>query len=105
MTNGDWILEGELLDESVSLRLDEFCARLRVEEHWVGELVAIGALEPRAGFAPAEWSFAATDLPRARTMARLVAELEVNLAGAAVIVDLLEERRQLVRRLRQLLED
>jgi chaperone modulatory protein CbpM len=103
MTNGDWILEGELLDESTCLRLDEFCARLRVEQHWISELVAIGALEPRGGFDSAEWSFALADLPRARALVRLVEELEVNLPGAAIIVELLEERRQLANQLRRLL--
>lgn len=103
MTNGDWILEAELLDERACLRIDEFCARLAVEQRWIRELVEIGALEPRSGFEPADWSFALQDLSRARTMARLVEELEVNLPGAAIIVELLEERRQLANRLRQLL--
>jgi len=34
-----------------------------------------------------------------RAAARLVRDLDVNLAGAAVILDLLEERRRLERRL------
>jgi chaperone modulatory protein CbpM len=102
MTNREWILEAEFVDETTCLRCDEFCARLAVEQHWISELVEIGALEPRSGFEPATWSFAIGDLPRARMMTRLVEELEVNLPGAAIIVELIEERRQLVKRLRQL---
>jgi chaperone modulatory protein CbpM len=102
MTNGDWILKGELLDETVCVRIDEFCARLHVAEDWVVELVALGALEPRSGGEPSAWVFALTDLPRVRVMARLVAELDVNLPGAAIILDLLEERRRLASRVRQL---
>ena len=101
MTNGEWILEAEFVDEATCLRFDEFCARLAVEQDWISELVEIGALEPRGGFEPATWSFAIRDLPRARMIARLVEELEVNLQGAAIIVELVEERRQLVNRLRQ----
>ena len=101
MTNGDWIVAAEFVDEATCLRFDEFCARLAVEQQWISELVEIGALEPRGGFEPASWSFAIGDLPRARMMARLVEELEVNLQGAAIIVELIEERRQLVNRLRQ----
>jgi chaperone modulatory protein CbpM len=101
MTNGDWIVEAEFVDEAACLHFDEFCARLAVQQRWISELVEIGALEPRGGFEPATWVFAIADLPRARMMARLVGELEVNLQGAAIIVELIEERRQLVSRLRQ----
>ena len=104
MTNGEWILEGELLDDtSSSLRFEDFCARLHVEQQWISELVAIGALEPRGGFEPAEWSFPLTELRRARMVARLVDELEVDLHGAVIIADLIEERRRLVGQLQRLL--
>jgi chaperone modulatory protein CbpM len=39
---------------------------------------------------------------RARATARLVNDLGVNLAGVALILDLIEERRQLERRLDEL---
>jgi chaperone modulatory protein CbpM len=101
MTDREWVIEGELLDETASLRLDEFCACLRVEQQWIGELVAIGALEPSGGFEPSEWLFPLRELRRARMMTRLVDELEVDPHGAAIIADLLEERQQLVRQLRR----
>ena len=102
MTNHEWIIEGELLDETTSFRLDEFCACLQVEQQWIGELVAIGAIEPLGGFEPGEWTFPLRELRRARRMTRLIDELEVDPHGAAIIADLLEEREQLVRQLRHL---
>jgi chaperone modulatory protein CbpM len=98
MTTIDRIFEGEMLDESVWYEFAEFCAVLRAERHWVVELVEIGVLEP-SGAGPDGWRFPARDLPRARTTARLVNDLGVNLAGVAIILDLLEERRRLLARL------
>jgi chaperone modulatory protein CbpM len=95
------VLEGQMLDESSWLELREFCACLRVEPGWVGQLVAAGVLEPR-GPSPEAWSFPASALARVRVTVRLVEGLGVNLAGAAVILDLTEQRRGLERRLCQL---
>ncbi len=98
MTTLDRILEGTPLDESTWIEVGDFCAWLSVERHWVASLVEAGVLEPR-GAVPECWSFAASDLQRVRATARLVHDLDVNLAGVAVILDLLEERRRLTRRL------
>jgi chaperone modulatory protein CbpM len=98
MTTLDRILEGTPLDESTWIEVGDFCAWLRVERHWIASLVEAGVLEPR-GAAPESWSFPASDIARVRAAARLVRDLDVNLAGAAVILDLLEERRRLERRL------
>jgi len=98
MTTLDRIIQGLPLDESAWIEVGDFCAWLSVERHWVVSLVEAGVLEPR-GAAPEAWSFPASDLARVRAAARLVRDLDVNLAGAAVILDLLEERRSLTRRL------
>jgi hypothetical protein len=58
-------------------------------------------LEPR-GREPTAWSFPATALARARATVRLIEDLGVNLEAAGIILDLLEERRELEYRLRQL---
>ena len=100
MTTSDRILEGQMLDESVWLECSEFCATLQIERHWVVELVDSGLLEPR-GADPEVWRFPASAIARVRATERLVNDLGVNLAGVAVILDLLEERRQLLARLRQ----
>jgi chaperone modulatory protein CbpM len=104
MTNGDQqqprIFEARVLDDTVTVHVDEFCARLHVERQWIVELVEIGALEPRGGGAePSAWAFTIADVPRVRAMTRLVRDLGVNLSGAALIVELVEERRRLLAKL------
>lgn len=101
MTTLDRIIQGLPLEESAWIEVGDFCAWLRIERHWVVSLVEAGVLEPR-GAAPESWSFPASDLARVRAAARLVRDLDVNLAGAAVILDLLEERRRLEHRLARL---
>ena len=101
MSSIDRVVEGQMLDENAWLEISEFCTFLSVERHWVVELVEAGVLEPR-GPVPEQWSFPASALLRARTSARLVHDLGVNLAGVALILDLIEERRRLEQRLDEL---
>jgi chaperone modulatory protein CbpM len=107
MNTLDRILEATPLDESSWVAITDLCAWVRVERHWVASLVDAGVLEPR-GAAPETWSFPARDVLRVRALKRLVRDLDVNLEGAAVILDLIEERRRLERRialLERLLEE
>jgi len=69
-----------------------------VEPGWVASLVDAGVLEPR-GAGPEAWLFPASDVVRARAVARLLRDLDVNLEGAALILELVEERRRLERRI------
>jgi chaperone modulatory protein CbpM len=93
-------LRGEFLADDDWLRIDEICVRLSVEQQWIIELVELGALDPRGdGNEPAAWLFSRRELPRVLAMTRLVSDLGVNLTGAAIIVELVEERRRLLGRL------
>ena len=98
------VLQARLVEQETSwLHVDELCARLSIERHWIVELVELGALEPRsAGDEPTAWVFPPAAVPRLRTITRLVDDLGVNLAGATLIVELLDERRRLLAQLRQL---
>lgn len=90
-----------LLDEDTTLTLDELCRVAHVKE---GELVALveeGVVQP-VGEDPAHWRFPSATLRRVRTAVSLQHELEVNLAGAALALDLLDEVAQLRARLRVL---
>ena len=107
MTSLDRIFEGMPLDESAWIAVGDLCAWLRVEPHWVVSLVDAGVLEPR-GAGPEAWLFPASDVVRVRAVARLLRDLDVNLEGAALILELVEERRRLERRialLERLLEE
>jgi chaperone modulatory protein CbpM len=57
---------------------------------WVSE----GVLSP-AGASPEDWRFSGNSLQRAKTAARLMHDLELNLPGVALALNLLEELDQL----------
>lgn len=61
------------------------------------EFVAQGVHEPQAGADARDWRFGASEVRRGRAALRLQRELSVNLAGAALALDLLDEL-QLARR-------
>ena len=88
-----------LLDDSVEFTLEELCATCRVTEEFVVEIVAEGIVEP-SGRDRAEWRFSGLALTRVQRVIRLTEEFEVNLPGAALALELLEEVERLRRALR-----
>ena len=98
------ILEGVLLDEKVELTIDELCRACSSSKDWVIELVEEGAIEPigqevRRAQAT-QWIFPASSLKRAQTAMRLQRDLDINLSGIALALDLLNEIEVLKSRLR-----
>lgn len=87
-------LRGTVLDESLTMTLHEVCEVCGVEELRVVEMVREGIadpLDPTAG----TWTFSGIAVTRIRTAHRLQQDLHVNLAGAALALDLLEEIERL----------
>ncbi len=99
MSRVEGVLGGQLLHEQVRWGLREFAVYCRIEHGELVEMIEMGVLEP-LGAEPEQWSFAARDLQRVRTARRLARDLGINLAGIAVILDLLEERERMSVRLR-----
>lgn len=88
--NARKVVSGVVLDERVTLTLTEVCELCGVEESVVVEMVEEGIAEPldqRAG----QWEFTGVAVTRLRTAYRLQRDLHINLAGAALALDLLEE--------------
>jgi chaperone modulatory protein CbpM len=94
------LLSGDLLDEDVELTLGELCRTCQLPAERVYELVEEGIIEP-LGREPAGWRFRWTSVRRVRCVLRLEHDLGVNLAGAALALDLLEELNRLRARLRR----
>jgi len=95
------VLTGHLLDETVYLTLTEISFACRVREDDIIELVEEGIIEPRSA-RQAEWNFPATEPRRAYKAVRLRRDLDINAAGVALVLDLLEEVENLRARLDQL---
>ena len=85
-----------LLDDTVEFSLAELCAACRVTEELVVDLVAEGIVEP-LGHDRAQWRFKGLALVRVQRVLRLQQDVGVNLPGAALALDLLEELERLRR--------
>ncbi|MBA3562687.1 MAG: MerR family transcriptional regulator [Gammaproteobacteria bacterium] len=81
---------GILIDEDLSVSFAELCRYCAIDAGLVIDMVNEGMIEP-AGDAPESWEFHGLAVRRAQVAARLIRDLEINLAGAALAIDLLEE--------------
>ena len=93
------ILNGVVIDEQTRMSLGELCRACSRHAEWVIELVDEGVLEP-SGPSPECWYFSAVALQRALVAARLQHDLGINLAGVALVLDLLDEIETLRAQLR-----
>ena len=91
------ILTGIIVDEHAELTLVELSLACGRPAEWILELVDEGILEPVGQDQP-HWRFHGVSLRRARIVNRLQSDLGVNLAGAALALDLIEEVAELRRR-------
>jgi chaperone modulatory protein CbpM len=85
-----------LVDDSVQFSLAELCAACRVSEEQLVEIVAEGVVEPVGGERE-QWRFSGVALTRIQRVMRLQQEFGVNLPGAALALELLEEVERLRR--------
>jgi chaperone modulatory protein CbpM len=94
------LLSGDIMEEEVELTLTELCRACRLSTEEVVELVEYGVIEPR-GREPRRWRFSGVSVRRVGRAARLQRDLGINVAGAALVLDLLEEIDRMQARLRR----
>ena len=94
--NGEKILIGEVLEESYLVSLAELCRSCTVETTTITTLVTEGILDP-TGEDVEHWHFTVGSLKRVKTVIHLQRDLGVNLAGAALALDLLDRIAELER--------
>ena len=94
--NGDKLLVGQVLEESDLVTLADLCRSCTVETQTVTTLVAEGILDPMGGDVE-HWRFTVGSLRRVKTVIHLQRDLGVNLAGAALALDLLDRIAELER--------
>jgi chaperone modulatory protein CbpM len=99
-TNSPVPLHGVIVEEDIHLTLIDLCQACRTKEVSIMEWVREGVLEP-SGSTPADWRFSGRSLRRARQALRLSHDLEVNVAGVALALDLMDEIAALRARLRR----
>ena len=77
------------LDRSVRFTLDEFCRACGARETLVVEMIEYGIIDPDVTENTAR--FHGEALVRAQIAARLIRDLGVNIQGAALAIELVEE--------------
>lgn len=92
-------LNGIILEEQTELTLADICRACAVHAEYIIELVEEGVLAP-AGREPASWRFTGIHMHRATVSLRLQRDLGVNLAGVALVFQLLDEVEALRARIR-----
>lgn len=92
------IITGTIIAEKSFLTLSELSQACHVNEEVIIEMVEEGLLEPE-GKSVAKWQFNSSQLRRARSALRLQHDLNINFAGLAVILDLIEELQSLRRQM------
>lgn len=92
------LLSGEVLEDEVELTLADLCRSCQLHAEQLFELVDEGIIEP-VERESGRWRFSGASLRRVRVTVTLQRDLGVNCAGAALVLDLLEELEALRARL------
>ena len=91
-------LSGVIFEEYAKLSVDELSRLCAVDRTYIVELVEEGVLSVEVD--ASEWRFSGAALRRVRTALRLQRDLEINLPGVALALELLEEIEALRRELK-----
>jgi chaperone modulatory protein CbpM len=93
----DQALPGAIFEESAVLTVRDLSRMCAVDERHIVEFVEEGVLTVEVD--TAEWHFSGAALRRARLALRLERDLELNLAGVALALELMDELENLRREL------
>ncbi|MCE4554400.1 chaperone modulator CbpM [Pelomonas cellulosilytica] len=98
--NSSDAIDAVIVEEEIVFSLSGLCQAAGASPAQVLSLVDEGVLQPE-GDAPQRWAFTGPSLRATRTALRLNADLALGTAGAALVLDLLEEISALRARLRR----
>ncbi len=88
----------EVIDENFEFSLADLCKCCTVQAETIIEMVEEGMLSP-TGKSPSEWRFSGTAQRHVEITLHLQRDLRVNLPGAALALELMEEIEYLQRKL------
>ena len=94
------VVTGSIVDDDRGIPLAQLCRVCGLPADAVMALVEGGILDPE-GTRPGRWIFPAGSIRRARTAKRLQRDLEINLAGAALALELLDRIELIQTRLKR----
>jgi chaperone modulatory protein CbpM len=99
MSSQDQPLPGAIFEETALLTVEDLSRMCAVDERHIVEYVEEGVLHV-VEVDTTEWHFTGAALRRARLALRLERDLELNLAGVALALELMEELEHLRRELK-----
>ena len=83
-------LSGVIIEKSQSLNLDEFCNATHAQKEIVIQMIEYQLIEPE-GNSPEEWRFDWHSLKRGRIASSFYHDLEINMQGVALALELLDK--------------
>ena len=84
------------------ITVQELCSVPGLTVSVLTEMVAFGIVEPSSGDSPTQWLFTTMAANRSMRALRLLHDLELNLAGVALVLELMDELQLARARLRSL---
>lgn len=96
--NNQILLTGILIEDNTEFTLGELSRASDKPDEWILALVEEGVIEP-VDAGQIHWHFRGNCLRRVRIVQRLESDLGVNLAGAALVLELLDELEVLRKRI------
>ena len=95
-----FVVDSVIVEEEIRFTLADLSRACRTDREQLVALVDEGVLQP-AGSGPDDWMFSGLSLTRARAALRLARDLDLGVAGTALVLDLLDEIDALKSRLRR----
>lgn len=93
--NTRMVLTGHILEETSEVSLSELCRCCNLSAETMIKFVEQGVISPVQGQSASQWRFHSSSLVRADKAMRLKRDLNINLAGSALVLELLDEINQL----------
>lgn len=90
-------ISGVILDEDTLLSYEEICRATHENDELIIQLIEYQIIHPKKGSTKNNWEFDSLALKRARLACNFYHDLEVNLQGIALLIDLLERIEALER--------
>ncbi len=84
------ILSGQIIENKTRLTMRQLCDACAVHAEYIIELVDEGFIDP-SGVEKSHWCFDGISIKRVQKAKRLQQDLGINLAGVALVVDLMDE--------------
>jgi chaperone modulatory protein CbpM len=92
----DELIIGVVVEKSQALTLEEFCSATKADKDLVMEMIEYQLVHPE-GEQPTQWRFDSISLRRGRIASSFYHELEVNMPGVALALELLDKIEEIQR--------